>query len=61
MTSKNFCCNFGRALVATSLVFVLLAPSTLSAQKPFGIQARWTIGGEGGWDYLAVDEPMHRL
>jgi YVTN family beta-propeller protein len=61
MTLKSFCCNLGRALLGTSFAFVLLAPSTLSAQKPFGIQARWPIGGEGGWDYLAVDEPMHRL
>jgi YVTN family beta-propeller protein len=61
MTSKNSCWNLGRALLGASLAFALLAPSTVSAQKPFSIQARWAIGGEGGWDYLAVDEPMHRL
>jgi YVTN family beta-propeller protein len=61
MTSKSFCCNLGRALLGTSLAFALLGSSTLSAQKPFSVQARWTIGGEGGWDYLAVDTAMHHL
>jgi YVTN family beta-propeller protein len=59
--SKHLCCNLGRTMLGTSLALVLLAPSTSFAQKPFSVQARWTIGGEGGWDYLTVDEPMHHL
>lgn len=31
------------------------------AQTPYRIADRWTIGGEGGWDYLLVDSPAHRL
>ncbi len=31
------------------------------AQTPYHIADRWTIGGEGGWDYLLVDSPAHRL
>src|ERR1700722_19071686 len=61
MTSKSFCCNLGWAVLGTTLAFAILAPSTSFAQKPYSIQARWTIGGEGGWDYLTVDAPMHHL
>ncbi|ADW67588.1 YncE family protein [Granulicella tundricola] len=31
------------------------------AQKPFGIQQRWVIGGTGSWDYVKVDSASHRL
>src|ERR1700722_4674804 len=61
MTSKSFCCNLGWAVLGTTLAFAILAPSTSFAQKPYSIQTRWTIGGEGGWDYLTVDVPMHHL
>jgi YVTN family beta-propeller protein len=61
MTSKSFCCNLGRTVLGASLAFAILAPSASLAQKPYSIQARWTIGGEGGWDYLTVDTPMHHL
>jgi len=30
-------------------------------QSPFGILAKWSIGGSGGWDYLAVEPGTHRL
>jgi DNA-binding beta-propeller fold protein YncE len=45
------------ALAAT----VLASLSSLSAQQPYKIIDRWKIGGEGGWDYLLVDPPVHRL
>lgn len=35
--------------------------SALSAQQPYKIIDRWKIGGDGGWDYLLVDSPAHRL
>jgi YVTN family beta-propeller protein len=35
--------------------------SAASAQKPFKIESRWTVGGEGGWDYLTADPSAHRL
>ena len=50
------------ALLAATLFS--LGPTTtaqISQPKPFGIQASWKIGGEGGWDYLTVDGPAHRL
>jgi YVTN family beta-propeller protein len=31
------------------------------AQKAYKIQDKWKVGGEGGWDYLAVDAAAHRL
>jgi YVTN family beta-propeller protein len=49
-------------LVAAALVCGLLAaPAPLTAQKPYKIVDRWKLGGEGGWDYLLVDPPAHRL
>ncbi len=35
--------------------------SAALAQKPFHIETRWVIGGEGGWDYLLADPSAHRL
>jgi YVTN family beta-propeller protein len=31
------------------------------AQENYHVVQRWTIGGEGGWDYLLADGPAHRL
>ena len=59
--SKFFCCSLMKTVLSASLAFVALAPLTSFAQKPFNVQSRWTIGGEGGWDYLTVDAPKHRL
>lgn len=32
-----------------------------AAAKPYTVINRWTVGGAGGWDYLTVDAPRHRL
>jgi len=53
--------NLGKFVVVTSFTCALLAPMTAIAQKPFHVQSKWTIGGEGGWDYLATDAGAHRL
>lgn len=53
--------NFVKVVLATSFTCVLLAPMTAIAQKPYRVQSKWTIGGEGGWDYLATDAGAHRL
>jgi YVTN family beta-propeller protein len=37
------------------------AGGLLHAQKPYSVQQRWTIGGDGSWDYLTVDSAAHRL
>jgi DNA-binding beta-propeller fold protein YncE len=36
-------------------------PAGLAAQSPYHIVAKWTIGGDGGWDYLRVDPATHHL
>jgi YVTN family beta-propeller protein len=48
--------------------FILLPAACLAlaaipghAQKTYAIQDKWTIGGEGGWDYLLADPSAHRL
>jgi YVTN family beta-propeller protein len=45
------------------LVGALASPCAPSAAKApaFRIQRRIAIGGQGGWDLLAVDAPRHRL
>jgi YVTN family beta-propeller protein len=32
-----------------------------NSREPYKILDRWKIGGEGGWDYLLADPPVHRL
>jgi DNA-binding beta-propeller fold protein YncE len=53
---------FLRTLTFTaSLAGALLAPAAALAQKPYSVLTQWTIGGEGGWDYLTSDPKAHRL
>lgn len=64
MTSRSACRTletFGKLVLAASFACALLAPSIAVAQKPFTVQSRWRIGGEGGWDYLTADPGAHRL
>jgi YVTN family beta-propeller protein len=54
--------TFLRTLTLTaSLAGALLAPTSALAQKPYSVLTKWTIGGEGGWDYLTSDPKAHRL
>jgi len=39
----------------------LTAAISEPAQKPFTVQDKWKVGGEGGWDYLIADSAAHRL
>ncbi len=48
-------------VLSGSIVFAAAVPTLAAAQAPYKILDRWTIGGEGGWDYLAADAPAHRL
>jgi YVTN family beta-propeller protein len=53
---------FVRSFAAAALlVAIFAAPALLCAQQPYKILDRWKIGGDGGWDYLLVDSPAHRL
>lgn len=51
------------AAVATAFagVVLLAGAATASAAGPYTIQHTWKIGGEGRWDYLAVDSANHLL
>ena len=49
------------SIAAALLCGFLAAPALLAGQQPYKVIDRWKIGGEGGWDYLAVDSTAHRL
>jgi len=41
-----------------------LSACTCAAAAPaatYSVDARWSLGGSGGWDYLSVDAAAHRL
>jgi DNA-binding beta-propeller fold protein YncE len=44
-----------------ALALTVFGALAASAQKPFHVEDRWLIGGEGGWDYLTADPTTHRL
>ena len=48
-------------LLAAGTMLAVFKPHAGLAQGPYHIADRWTIGGEGGWDYLIADGPAHRL
>lgn len=52
---------FRSALAALTLSGALAAPTPAQAQGPHHVLTQWKLGGEGGWDYLTVDGPAHRL
>src|ERR1700722_13458885 len=40
----------------------IMPPATfLHAQKPYKVEQRWVIGGDGSWDYMTVDSNAHPL
>ncbi len=43
------------------LVALMVSASVAAAQGPYKIAQRFTIGGDGGWDYVVPDPPNHRL
>jgi len=55
------------AYIVGFLAYALLgvvAPLTFAqagAERPYRVIDHWTIGGDGGWDYLNVDSDAHRL
>jgi DNA-binding beta-propeller fold protein YncE len=48
---------------AAAFLIAGVARSTAQAAdpQPYHVVARWQIGGDGGWDYVTVDGPAHRL
>src|SRR5205085_9984892 len=50
----------GKRMRKPLLLLALLATSPLAAQK-YEVTHTFTVGGEGGWDYVLPDAPRHRL
>ena len=62
MSIQRSLCLLARSFAAAALLCTLLAVARpAAAQQPYRILDHWKIGGEGGWDYLVVDSPAHRL
>lgn len=57
MKSFKNCALLGIAIGAA------IAPAMVQAAEdgPYKVQATWTIGGDGGWDYLTADGGAHLL
>ncbi len=50
------------AAIVTLTASVSIMPSIApAADSPYKIQQTWTIGGDGGWDYLTVDSKARLL
>ncbi|HVS60194.1 MAG TPA: hypothetical protein VHE82_05835 [Gemmatimonadaceae bacterium] len=49
-----------RSILLLSLLVPLFAAPPLSAQA-YTITHTYTVGGDGGWDYVVPDAPNHRL
>ena len=48
--------------VVPMLALLALLPLAAAAQGPgYRLLNRYVLGGDGGWDYLALDRPGHRL
>ena len=53
-----------RALVGVALALLASAPATAASAQGavrYHVARRFAVGGDGGWDYLAVDTARHRL
>ena len=48
-------------LAACAAVFMIANHGIARAQGPYHVAAQWKIGGDGGWDYMAVDPGSHLL
>jgi len=58
-TKKAF--SFVKLFIAAATALLVLNHNQATAQKLFSVQAKWIVGGEGGWDYLAVDPTSPHL
>jgi DNA-binding beta-propeller fold protein YncE len=52
--------HYGWLFAAGAVLAVSLHCGVARAEGPYHIADRWKIGGDGGWDYLAVD-PQSKL
>jgi hypothetical protein len=51
-----------RRVIPAAAIICLTAIGAVRAQEgPYKFSKEIPIGGEGGWDYLSIDAPAHRL
>ena len=50
-----------KILLYLSFLFLLVQPASFSQSSGYKITGKINIGGEGRWDYTAVDVPAHKL
>jgi DNA-binding beta-propeller fold protein YncE len=50
-------------LLAVGVLMLSVASMTtaFAAEGPFHVENNWQVGGEGGWDYIAIDPESHLL
>ena len=48
-------------LVGCSCIYCFRWCQSACAQKAYKVEQRWTIGGDGSWDYMLADASTHRL
>jgi YVTN family beta-propeller protein len=59
--SMQFQSKMIRVLFAAAFFCGLVGAIPATAQQPYRILDRWKLPEAGGWDYLLVDSPAHRL
>src|ERR1019366_4220805 len=54
--------SFARPLFAAAVLCGFIAAARpVAAQQPYKVLDHWKLTDAGGWDYLLVDSPAHRL
>jgi YVTN family beta-propeller protein len=61
MNRPTFAPLLRNCLLVAGVALSLYSNPSAQAQKTYKILDKWTIGGEGGWDYLLADPTAHRL
>ena len=53
--------RFAFAWVASTAILSMASAPAQTSSSPYATAARIAVGGEGGWDYLTLDQASHRL
>lgn len=61
MTLINISKRIGMLACCLLPLAAVYSAAAADQSGPYKVEARWKIGGEGGWDYVAVDPKAHLL
>src|ERR1039457_4996458 len=61
MKRKHFCLTLRDICLAVAIAAICGTTIHATAQSPYSVLSNWSVGGDGGWDYLAVEPGSHRL